>query len=50
MVKTEAVIAVEDIPESAAFYQTLLGCKSEHGAVPLKSCQAKSKPCFARIW
>lgn len=31
MVKTEPIIAVKDVRESAHFYQQLLACKSEHG-------------------
>jgi hypothetical protein len=31
MVKTEPIIAVKDVLQSSAFYQTLLGCKSAHG-------------------
>ncbi|MHB1104755.1 MAG: VOC family protein [Lutibacter sp.] len=31
MVRTETIIAVENISESSEFYQKLLGCKSEHG-------------------
>lgn len=31
MVRTEAIIAVKNVPESAEFYQKLLGCKSDHG-------------------
>jgi hypothetical protein len=31
MVKTEPIIAVNNVPESSRFYQQLLNCKSEHG-------------------
>jgi len=31
MVRTETIIAVENVPESSRFYQKLLGCKSTHG-------------------
>lgn len=31
MVRTEVIIAVRNVPLSTAFYQKLLGCKSEHG-------------------
>lgn len=31
MVRTETIIAVNNVPESSKFYQKLLGCKSEHG-------------------
>jgi hypothetical protein len=31
MVKTETIIAVDNVPESARFYTNLLDCKAEHG-------------------
>lgn len=31
MVKTETIIAVDNVPESARFYTNLLGCKAKHG-------------------
>lgn len=31
MIKTEPIIAVEDVEKSSEFYQKLLGCVSQHG-------------------
>ena len=31
MVRTEPIIAVENVPKSSIFYQRLFGCTSQHG-------------------
>ncbi len=31
MIKTDAIIAVNDVPQSSKWYQLLLGCKSTYG-------------------